>query len=86
MNVDIKRVRECLATFNFQKLFIEELNWNNCNLRPKQCSIDEECYILSAIAELGGFVVYTVEYLNAEGIPPINIRRKIEQQAKKITH
>ena len=86
MNVDIKRVREYLSSFDFQKLFIEELNWNSCTLRPIECPVGNECYKLSAIAELGGLVVYLVEPPKGGEIPPINERRKIEQQAKKATH
>ena len=86
MNVDIKRVREYLSSFDFQKLFIEELNWNSCTLRPIECPVGNECYKLSAIAELGGLVVYLVEPPKGGEIPPINERRKIEQQAKKSTH
>ena len=86
MSVDIKRVRGYLSSFDFQKLFIEELNWNSCTLRPIECPIGEESFRLSAIAELGGFVVYLVESPKGSEIPPINERRKIEQQAKKATH
>lgn len=86
MNVNAGRVRQCLRDFDFNNLFIQELNWSHCSNRPIDLELDGNIARLSPFAELGGVVVYQVELLNSGEIPSSSLRRQIENKVKQITH
>jgi hypothetical protein len=86
MNVDIGQVRQCLKSFDFKRLFIQELNWSHCTSRPLDLEIDGDIARISPLAELGGVVVYQVELLNTGDVPSSIVRRQIENKIKQLTH
>jgi hypothetical protein len=86
MNVDTGQVRQCLRSFDFKNLFIQELNWSHCGNRPIDLELDSNIARLSPLAELGGVVVYQVELLNSDEIPSPTLRRQIENKVKQLTH
>ncbi len=86
MNVDTGQVRQCLKSFDFKRLFIQELNWSHCTNRPLDLEIDGDTARISPLAELGGVVVYQVELLNSGDVPSSMIRRQIENKIKQLTH
>ena len=86
MNVDTGQVRQCLKTFDFKRLFIQELNWSHCTGRPLDLEIDSDIARIIPMAELGGVVVYQVELLNSGGVPSSMVRRQIENKIKQLTH
>ena len=86
MNVDTGQVRQCLKSFDFKRLFIQELNWSHCTSRPLDLEIDGDIARINALAELGGVVVYQVELLNGGEIPSTMVRRQIENKIKQMTH
>ena len=86
MNVNVEQVRRYLRAFDFQKLFIQELNWSICGNRPINLEMNGDIVRLSPLAELGGLVVYQVELPNSGEIPSPSFRRKIENKVKQITH
>jgi hypothetical protein len=86
MNVDTRQVRQCLRSFDFKNLFIQELNWSHCGNRPIDLELDGNIARLSPLAELGGVVVYQVELLNSDEIPSPTLRRQIENKVKQLTH
>lgn len=86
MNIDTKRVRECLRRFSFNSLFVEELGWNICKNRPANIEVDEQAFRLTPFAEQGGMVIYLGESIEDGNIPPSNMRRIIETKITKETH
>jgi len=86
MNIDTKRVRECLRRFDFNSLFVEELGWNICKNRPANIEVDEQAFRLTPFAEQGGMVIYLGESIEDGNIPPSNMRRIIETKITKETH
>jgi hypothetical protein len=86
MNIDTSRVRDCLKSFDFRNLFVEELGWNICDNRPVDVQIGTQTFCLTPFAEQGGMVIYLGESLADGTIPPSNIRRVIETRITKLTH
>ena len=86
MNIDTRRVRECLGRFDFNSLFVEELGWNICKNPPTGIEVDTNSFKLTPFAEQGGMVVYLGESMEDGNIPPSNMRRIIETKITKQTH
>lgn len=85
MNLDISRVRHLLKASDFKTLFIEELGWNHYNNRV-EVALDGISFMLSAVAEKHGMVVFTCSPLPSGHITDYSARRKIEKQAAKAVH
>jgi hypothetical protein len=62
MTIDFRRVRELLQTFDFQKVFVEELGWSNPSRALRETTFTAGGVELARrpIAELAGFVVFEV--------------------------
>jgi len=86
MNIDTNRVRGCLRRFDFDSLFVEELNWNICRNRPVDVDIDGQAFKLTPFAEQGGMVIYLAGSSEDGNIPPSNLRRIIERRIMQQTH
>jgi Eco57I restriction-modification methylase len=83
--LDSTRARECVRSFNFAKLFIEELGWDRHTNRL-DVPIDGQAFILTAVAEKKGMVVFGCEPQADGQIPDHATRRKIERQVSKSVH
>ena len=59
MPIQPARVKECLANFDFQRLFVEQLGWSQpSSSKPvKFWAVDEE-FSRRQIAQLGGVYVF----------------------------
>jgi len=86
MSINTRGVKACLQTFDFRRLFIEELNWANCNNPPLNLEIDGHSYCLTPCAQQSGMVIYMGECPANNEIPSYSTRRKIESQVTKLTH
>ena len=77
-----EQVRQAVHDFDFRRLFIEELGWDN---PPGSQSVEvgDRGYDLEAVAEKSGLVAYVCR--NAD-VPERAVRMKIERQAAKQTH
>jgi hypothetical protein len=75
-----ERARHYLKQFDFESLFIEELGWDYYDAR-QTIMVDEESFLLTAVAQKRGFVVLRCETAD---IPPYATRRKIERQIAKV--
>lgn len=81
------RVRDALKKFDFESLFIEELGWDRYRPQPVTLSIDGAEFLLEAIAEKRGMVAFLIDpKVNATRAPVHAIRRKIENQVRRIAH
>ncbi|MBK9748883.1 MAG: Eco57I restriction-modification methylase domain-containing protein [Chloroflexi bacterium] len=78
MTLSTERMRACLQTFDFKRLFVEELGWNNYSARLTPAEVDGVRCTFAPIAEQGGMVVVTCT-ADDGNIPPSGARRKIDQ-------
>ena len=77
MAIDRERAREWLKAFDFRKLFIEELGWDNF-ARPIVKQIDGTDYCFQAVAQKRGVAV-----LVSDSIPDYAIRVKLDKLIAK---
>ena len=77
MAINRERARQWLKAFDFRKLFIEELGWDNF-ARPIVKQIDGTDYCFQAVAEKRGVAV-----LVSESIPDYAIRVKLDKLIAK---
>ncbi|GJL80220.1 MAG: hypothetical protein NPINA01_32090 [Nitrospinaceae bacterium] len=82
MTFNQDKVRTHLKTANFQKLFIEELGWDNPST-DQEITVDGETMPLKAVAQKRGLAVFKCDFLNNGKIPDSNFRRKIDNQLTK---
>jgi len=93
MPLDPVRIKKLLASFEFKKLFIEELGWNHYETQlnviipvAKEKGVSKEgneTFALSAIAEKCGMTVFLCNPGNYGQIPDDPTRRKIERLITK---
>src|SRR6266567_3292719 len=75
-----QKIRQCLRTFDFKTLFVEELGWNILNEHPLLIPVDGTTYVLRPLVEKRGVRVFVCDP-NAEGhIPADGVLRKIERE------
>lgn len=79
------RIREALKSFDFAKLFIEELSWDRPPTASIEVAVDGSTYSLRPAAHKRGMVVFLCTAPNSE-IPDHATRSKIERQATKSAH
>jgi type I restriction-modification system DNA methylase subunit len=81
MSLDLSRTRECLQSFDFSRLFVEELGWEPPpKPRTDAASVKECDYSISPVATLSGIGVF--EITTPSGIPDAGTRALIH---KKVT-
>jgi hypothetical protein len=85
MSLNTKSVKECLKSFDFKKLFIEELGWDR-HSQNHSILIKENTFYLYSIAQKRGVQIFICNPKNDGYIPEYNIRKKIEKQVRKIAH
>jgi len=82
MTVNVIRTRELLKTFDFKKLFIEDLGWEH-HSQQLDVSVDGKQFRLNAIANKRGMAAFECISLDDKSIPLYPLRRKIDQQVTK---
>ena len=86
MNVDFAKIRNRLAAFDFQKMFMEELGWSNPSHRdPAALEIDGRSFTRRQIAQLAGVVVFEVTSSD-ERIPDAKTRLALHRAIAKLHH
>jgi len=83
--LDSNRVREYIKSFDFTKLFVEELGWDR-HAQRLEIPLDGQTFNLGAIAQKKGMVAFCCEAQTDEQIPDYAGRRKIERQVSKSVH
>ncbi|MFQ3659284.1 MAG: Eco57I restriction-modification methylase domain-containing protein [Anaerolineae bacterium] len=83
MTISTQHMRACLQTFDFKRLFVEELGWNTYSARIAPADIDGIRYTFTPIAEQGGMVVVTCT-ADDGNVPPSGARRKIDQHVTNL--
>jgi len=78
MTVNTQNMRKYLHAFDFKRLFIEELGWNNPDIALPPAKINEVMITFKPIAEQGGMVI--LECSASDGnIPDSGLRSKIDK-------
>ena len=85
MPVDTEQLRSRLREFDFTGAMVEVLGWNFHNANPLLVDIDGQDYVLNAVAEKSGQVVYSCQSKEDNQMPPYPVRQKIERQVAKTT-
>jgi hypothetical protein len=81
MTLNKANARKYLKSFDFKKLFIEELGWDRHDT-PIEVDLPEKSIPLKGIAQKRGVVAYLCAL---DELPDYSTRRKIEQQVVKVT-
>ncbi|MEA2040018.1 MAG: hypothetical protein U9N82_09340 [Thermodesulfobacteriota bacterium] len=68
MPFNLERTRRLLRSFDFKTLFIEELGWDHYT-STLDIPVDGQNFILGAIAEKSGMVVFLCEPSSDKSIP-----------------
>lgn len=86
MAIDFGRVRDCLAKFDFRRLFIEELGWSQPSARgAAQFEVGGATFERRQIAQLAGVVVF--EITSPDGrIPDAKTRLPVHREIAKLHH
>jgi hypothetical protein len=79
-----ERVRQRLADFALEPLFIEDLGWDRYPGRL-EVAVDGQNFTLNGIAEKRGMVAFHAVSANGR-LPDFRLRRKIERQAARSVH
>ena len=81
-----RNTRQYLKESEFENLFIEELGWDH-HTQTLPVTMDGKDYLLTAIAEKRGMIVFECPATGADGrIPDYATRRKIQKQVAKLVH
>ena len=81
-NLQIERLRDCLQSFNFPRLFIEELGWSRPRgAKPVTLELPGQTWRATPIAELSGVVAFQVA-----GLPEKPERLAIHQRLSELAH
>ena len=90
MQINVHWACQLLRDFDFETLLIEGLGWAQhnpeLNTQIREKDGDESEYLLTAIAQKRGVVVFLCSATSDGGIPNYTTRCKIEQQATKSVH
>ena len=82
MQINRDRTRQLLRDFEFELLLIEELGWDR-HTQSINITIDEIEYLLTAIAQKRGMVVFQCSARTDGNIPDYDTRRKIQREVAK---
>ena len=86
MQINLRETRQYLRESEFEDLFIDELGWDN-HSDTLHVTVDETEYILTAIAEKRGMVVFECPTPEVDrSLPDYATRRKIQKQVAKSSH
>ena len=85
--LNVRETRQYLKESEFESLFTQELGWDH-HTQILPITVDETEYILTAIAQKRGMVVFEcgATGVSDESIPDYATRRKIQKQVAKSVH
>ena len=83
--IDKNEFAACIKAFDFRALFIEGLGWNSDKgTQPVEAS--DKTYTVQNIAEKSGFRILLCNPPAGDVIPPLSIRKQIENKISKLFH
>lgn len=84
MKLKIERARVLLDAFDFQRLFIDEMGWDN-HAASLTVNVEGGDFALNACAQKRGVVVWRLDSAPGSRLPDREVRKKIERQVAKTT-
>ena len=88
MKINRQNIAEYLKNLDFERLFINELGWDNVQLSPLPVKLTEEdsnIYTFSPIAHKRGMIAYLYQDTD-KPFPDYPARRKLERKVAKSAH
>ena len=86
MQTDRQKISQYLEEFDFKNLFTQVLGWDH-HTQTLNITVDETDFLLTAVAEKHGMVVYECSQTEPDRrMPDRTTRRKIKKQVTKFTH
>ncbi|HEX6477226.1 MAG TPA: DNA methyltransferase [Ktedonobacteraceae bacterium] len=86
MTTNRQRVQQYIHNFNFRKLFVDELGWDNLHEQPLTLSIENQAFTLRPLVEKRGFKVYLCEPGVQGKIPANPLMSKIEHEVTRYAY
>ena len=83
MAFNTEQVRQAIQNFDFDRLFLEELGWDNPPGWTVPIEVDDRVYELLPVAEKAGMVAYVHR---AGRIPPRATRMRIDRKLAKVAY
>lgn len=84
MKLEIERARALLDAFDFQRLFIDEMGWDN-HAASLTVDVEGDSFALNACAQKRGVVVWRMASAPGCRLPDREVRKKIERQVARTT-
>ena len=86
MALNLNQARNCLQSFEFSKLFIEELGWSQPTSRQATSMTCKDLpFIRKQVAQLAGVVVFEVSARNGQ-IPDAKTRAALHKEISSLHH
>src|SRR5947209_8409033 len=86
MTTNRQHIQQYIRNFDFKRLFVDELGWDNLHEQPLTISFENQTFLLHPLVEKRGFKVYLCNP-NAQGkIPPDSVLRKIEREVTRYAY
>jgi len=85
MSLNAPRVRHYLKEFKFEKLFLEELGWDQPS-GNSEVKVDDRAFFLRGLAQKRGVQIFLCESDEGGPLPDYATRRKIEKQVTRIAY
>jgi len=83
--LQINRLRDCIQSFDFKRLFIEELGWSHPkSAKPYALTLTDGEWQATPVAEMSGILVFLVA--GRTGLPDRKTRDAIHKRLSEIAH
>ena len=84
MSLQLNAIRTAVFAFDWQALFVDQLNWNRSRAQTLDLPVADTTFTLVPIAEQGGMLVYRCTSTGA--LPDAATRRMIEVRVKELRY
>jgi hypothetical protein len=86
MTIDANQFQKLLNEFQISRLFVNELGWDNPNLRPQTVPVNGHTFTLTHLAHKRGVAVFMCSPDNLGAVPSRTTLLKIEKEATKLSY
>ena len=86
MTIDAAQFQKLLNEFQLSRLFVNELGWDNPNLRPQSVPVNGHTFTLTHVAHKRGVAVFMCSPDSQGSVPPRATLLKIEKEATKLSY
>lgn len=86
MTIDAAQFQKLLNEFQLSRLFVNELGWDNPNLRAQSVPVNGHTFTLTHVAHKRGVAVFMCSPDASGSVPPRATLLKIEKEATKLSY